>query len=75
MRRTGVLLEYARNVICPVVAIHGDSDPSLASGVSEPLASNLADFRFILLARCGHTPWRERFAREKFYEILLSELA
>lgn len=75
MRRTGVLLRSMRNLTCPVVAIHGDSDLSLAAGVSEPLEANLTNFRLVLLARCGHTPWRERFARDTFYEILLSELA
>jgi pimeloyl-ACP methyl ester carboxylesterase len=75
MRRTGALLRSVENLTCPVVAIHGDYDPSLAAGVSEPLAAVLTNFRFVLLAQCGHTPWRERFAMEKFYEILLSELA
>jgi pimeloyl-ACP methyl ester carboxylesterase len=75
MRRTGALLQNVRNLTCPVVAIHGDSDPSLAAGVCEPLTANLVNFRFILLERCGHTPWQERFARETFYEILLPELA
>jgi pimeloyl-ACP methyl ester carboxylesterase len=56
MRRTGALLDHARNPAGPVVAIHGDSNPSLAAGVSELLSANLADFRFVLLAKCGHTP-------------------
>ncbi|MBN2003040.1 MAG: alpha/beta hydrolase [Anaerolineae bacterium] len=74
MRRSGELLDLGRSVRCPVVALHGDYDPSPAEGVRVPLAAVLSDFRFILLARCGHTPWRERQARVEFYEILREEL-
>jgi pimeloyl-ACP methyl ester carboxylesterase len=74
MRRTGALLHYAQSLTCPVVALHGDSDPHLAAGVFEPLSASLADFRPVLLTKCGHTPWRERHARERFYEVLLAEI-
>jgi pimeloyl-ACP methyl ester carboxylesterase len=74
MRRSGELLRRVRDVRCPVVAIHGDHDPSPADGVSEPLSGVLRDFRFVLLPRCGHTPWNERFAREEFYRVLNSEI-
>ena len=75
LRRSGRLLALASEIRCPVVAIHGDHDPHPALGVEEPLSSLLADFRLILLERCGHTPWLERWAREEFYEVLREELA
>ena len=28
----------------------------------------------LLLKRCGHTPWREKYAREEFFRILAEEL-
>jgi pimeloyl-ACP methyl ester carboxylesterase len=74
LRRSGKLLEYGRQVRCPVVAIHGDYDPHPAEGVQEPLSAALKDFRFILLANCGHTPWIEKQAREAFYQTLNGEL-
>jgi pimeloyl-ACP methyl ester carboxylesterase len=74
MRRTGRLLGLAQQLRCPVVAIHGDTDPHPAAGVREPLTEVLDDFRFILLPRCGHTPWMERHARAEFTTILESEL-
>lgn len=74
MRRSGRLLELIGQVTCPVVAIHGDSDPSPASGVEQPLRAVLTDFRMIVLDRCGHTPWRERYARDPFFSILEREL-
>lgn len=74
LRRSGQLLELGRKIRCPVVAIHGDYDPHPAAGVKEPLSRVLKDFRFILLAKCGHYPWMERQARDEFYSIIKKEL-
>ena len=74
LRESGQLLEYGRKIKCPVVAIHGDYDPHPAEGVREPLSRVIADFRFYMLEHCGHSPWKERHAREEFYRILRSEL-
>jgi pimeloyl-ACP methyl ester carboxylesterase len=74
LRISGELLSLGKEIICPVVAIHGDYDPHLAEGVREPLSRVLKDFRFILLEKCGHEPWLERCARDEFYKILINEL-
>ncbi len=74
IRRDGTLLALGKEIRCPVVAIHGDSDPHPADGVEGPLATVLTDFRFIRLPRCGHRPWIERHAREPFYQTLEREL-
>jgi pimeloyl-ACP methyl ester carboxylesterase len=74
MRRSGELLDFARQVQCPVVAIHGDYDPHPAEGVEKPLSATLKNFRFILLKNCGHKPWIERQAREEFFRIIKNEL-
>ena len=74
MRRSGDLLQLGKQIRCPVVAIHGDYDPHPAEGVRVPLESTLADFRFILLPKCGHTPWREKDARKAFFDILVKEI-
>jgi pimeloyl-ACP methyl ester carboxylesterase len=74
LRRTGKLLGLGKKIECPVVAIHGDYDPHPAEGVERPLSAVLKSFRFVLLESCGHSPWIERRAREKFYEILDQEL-
>jgi pimeloyl-ACP methyl ester carboxylesterase len=73
MRQSGELLALAGQIRCPVVAIHGDYDPHPAEGVQEPLSATLGHFRFILLEKCGHTPWMERQARDAFYAILKKE--
>ena len=74
MRRRGKLLDFAKKLQCPVVAIHGDYDPHPFEGVKKPLSKILKDFTFILLKNCGHYPWVERYAREKFYAVLEKEL-
>ncbi len=75
LRRSGALLELGRSIDCPVVALHGDHDPHPADGVRLPLARVLRDFRFVLIEKCGHYPWVERQARERFYTLLRDELA
>ncbi|MCX6134322.1 MAG: alpha/beta hydrolase [Ignavibacteriales bacterium] len=74
MRRSGALLKLGDTIGCPVLAIHGDYDSHPAEGVRKPLSRILKDFRFELLPKCGHTPWLERCAQDRFYEILESEL-
>lgn len=73
-RSSDKLLDFARKVRCPVVAIHGDCDPHPAEGVRVPLSGAVEDFRFILLDHCGHKPWIERQAAETFYDVLRREL-
>lgn len=74
MRRSGELLKRVSRIVCPVTAIHGDYDPHPAAGVREPLQDAGLSFRFHLLERCGHTPWKEQHAAEEFYRIIRSEL-
>jgi pimeloyl-ACP methyl ester carboxylesterase len=70
----GGLLKASRQIICPVVAIQGDYDVRPAALVNESLSRAHKDFKFILLEKCGHLPWMEKFARDKFYEILRKEI-
>ncbi len=74
LRGSGKLLELGREIRCQVVAVHGDYDPHPFEGVRKPLFRILKDFRFILLEKCGHRPWIEREAKERFYEILKQEI-
>lgn len=74
LRRKKTLLHMAREITCPVLAIHGDYDPHPAEGVEVPLEKELKNFRFVLLQKCGHRPWIERNAAEVFYRILMQEI-
>ena len=74
LRDTNKLINCADRIRCPVVAIHGDYDSHPIDGVDQPLSRRLKDFKLIRIEKCGHTPWRERFAKDSFFEILRSEL-
>jgi pimeloyl-ACP methyl ester carboxylesterase len=75
LRRSGRLQELVKSVRCPVTAIHGDYDPHPADGVKKTLSASLETFRFILLEKCGHAPWRESSASGPFFRILEEELS
>lgn len=75
LRESGKLLELGKQIKCPVVAIHGDYDSHPYAGVEETLSKIIEDFRFVLLKNCGHTPWMERVARDRFYKILSQEMS
>ncbi len=74
LRDSGELLDLGSSIQCPVVAIHGDYDPHPFEGIEKPLTPVLKHFRFILLTECGHYPWIERKARDRFYTVLNAEL-
>lgn len=75
LRENGGLLALAGGIQCPVAAIHGDYDPHPWRGVREPLEAALRDFRMILIEKCGHEPWNERYARDRFFAVLREEAA
>jgi pimeloyl-ACP methyl ester carboxylesterase len=74
LRSSGALIALAKDIRCPVVAIHGDYDPHPSDGVRIPLSGVLKDFQYILLENCGHVPWFERRAKDAFYSILRKEI-
>ena len=74
LRTSGGLMALGTYIHCPVVAIHGDYYPHPSDGVKIPLSRVIKNFKFFLLENCGHHPWLERSARDRFYEILNEEL-
>ena len=74
LRSSGKLLELGKRIQCPVIAIHGDYDPHPSEGIKDSLSRTLKDFQLILLEKCGHCPWTERSARDRFYNMLTNEV-
>jgi DNA repair exonuclease SbcCD nuclease subunit len=74
LRKTGLLLEFGKRIECHVIAIHGDHDPHPAVGVKLPLSQVLNSFKFYILHKCGHSPWKERYAIDRFYKIIHREI-
>lgn len=73
-RSSGKLLELGEKIRCPVIVVHGTYDPHPFAGTHLPLSRVLRNVRFVLLERCGHRPWIERHARERFYDLLKDEI-
>ena len=57
-----------------MTVIHGASDPHPVLGVTRPLEEAGLAPRVHLLADCGHTPWIERQARDRFFALLRQEI-
>lgn len=74
LRKSDELLNLAKKIHCPVIAMHGDYDPHPAEGVKKPLSKHLNNFKFILIPNCGHKPWLEKQAKELFYSNIEKEL-
>jgi pimeloyl-ACP methyl ester carboxylesterase len=74
LRKSGNLIKYAGNICCPVVSLHGDYDPHPADGVREPLSAVLKNFRFTLIEKCGHYPWKEKYAKDLIYKLIYKEV-
>ncbi len=70
LREAGGIIAAARELRCPVTVIHGDHDCHPGAGVIEPLRAAGATAELVLLERCGHEPWAERWAREPFFAAL-----
>jgi len=67
LRSSGKLLEIGRSIACPVTLIQGDYD---ARHVDDSLRQVIFDFTYVPIAQCGHHPWKERYGRKRFYEVL-----
>ena len=74
LRKSGKLLERFKRISCPIVVIQGVVDSHPATGVIQPLKDSHVDIKAYVLDKCGHTPWREKYAREEFARVLFSEL-
>jgi hypothetical protein len=53
---------------------HGNYDPHPAEGIKIPLSKTLKGFRFIVIKKCGHYPWLERYSKDRFYNVLKQEI-
>jgi len=71
--RSGDLLKLGERIKCPVVEIHGDYDLRTAE-IAQKGLSGVKDFKLILLEKCGHYPWMEKYARDEFFKVLREEI-
>mgnify|MGYP006279499749 FL=1 len=74
LRKDGSLIKAIERLDCPIKVIHGNYDPHPYKGVIGPIKDLNKDYEFSLLEKCGHTPWREKYAAQTFYQTLFAFL-
>ena len=72
--RPGYLKKEFSRINTSVTVIHGDYDPHPLEGIKPFLEDCISNISFYILLECGHYPWLERHARDRFFEILSAEL-
>ncbi len=72
LQREGVEPKIFRAISAPVLMIHGESDPHPVIETRDLLQRYIPQLEYVGLERCGHEPWRERHARDRFLDIVRS---
>ena len=70
LRTNGALLTAFKNIQSKLFLIQGVCDPHPIEGVMKPLEENGIPCKTYILEKCGHNPFMEKYAKEKFYDIL-----
>lgn len=70
MRTNGELLTVFKNTQSKLFLIQGVCDPNPIEGVIKPLEENGIPCKTDILEKCGHSPFMEKYSKEKFYDIL-----
>jgi pimeloyl-ACP methyl ester carboxylesterase len=66
LQRVGREPAAFRAISCPVLMLHGDDDPHPGGRIATTLRRYIPQLEYHSFPRCGHVPWRERHARERF---------
>jgi pimeloyl-ACP methyl ester carboxylesterase len=62
-------------ITTPVLMLHGAHDPHPGAMIRDSLRPYLPQLEYVELDRCGHSPWKERYARDAFFAALETWLA
>ncbi len=68
LQREGIEPAAFGAVTAPVLMIHGAVDPHPGEPTRALLERYIPQLEYLELDRCGHEPWRERYARARFLE-------
>ena len=58
----------------PALMIHGEYDPHPGRIIYEGLRPYVAQLEYYELRNCGHSPWKEKQAKDEFFSLLLTWL-
>lgn len=74
LRKSKKLLDMGKRITCPTLIIHGDYDPHPIEGIRDVISPLIKNIRVNILEKCGHLPWIEKYAKDKFFKILKKEI-
>lgn len=74
LQSEGVYPAAFESIASEVLMVHGAYDPHPGEMIRANLEPHLARLEYVELDACGHSPWRERQACERFFEVLRSWL-
>src|SRR5262249_1276057 len=57
-------------ISCPVLMLHGDSDPHPGAATRDLLRRFIRHLQYVEFEKCGHEPWKEQHARHPFLVAL-----
>jgi pimeloyl-ACP methyl ester carboxylesterase len=57
-------------ITCPVLMLHGEQDPHPGDMIRDSLTPYVPQMDYVELDQCGHYPWLERHARDRFYTVV-----
>lgn len=70
LQSAGVYPAAFADIACPVLMLHGSYDPHPGKMIRDTLRQHIPHIEYTELEDCGHSPWRERHARDRFFEFL-----
>jgi pimeloyl-ACP methyl ester carboxylesterase len=70
LQERGVYPAAFAAITCPVLMLHGRFDPHPGPVIRDSLAPWLPQLDYREIGGCGHEPWRERRAKEPFFDAL-----
>jgi pimeloyl-ACP methyl ester carboxylesterase len=70
LQREGIEPKRFSSIKAPIMLLRGDSDPHPGASTRDLLRQYIPQLEFLELERCGHEPWRERYARDTFLATL-----
>ncbi len=70
LQEAGVYPAAFRAIEAPVLMLHGTYDPHPGAMIRDCLRQYMPQIEYRELQRCGHDPWRERFASDEFFAAL-----
>jgi pimeloyl-ACP methyl ester carboxylesterase len=70
LQESGVYPAAFASITCPALMLHGSYDPHPGGLIRDGLQQFIPHLEYTELDRCGHAPWVETHARDRFLSIL-----